>query len=79
MKRSFMRSRNAAKLCLAAGLYLQRPLHTLPPDGDGSKPQIPFHFAKLCLFKRFAYNASPARSGAVLDDGSVAQLVRAHP
>ncbi len=28
MKRSFMRSRNDAKLCLAAGPYLRRPLHT---------------------------------------------------
>ena len=38
MKRSFMRSRNAAKLCLAAGTYLRRPLNLAPPVGDGSKP-----------------------------------------
>ncbi len=28
MKRSFMRSRNDTKLCLAAGPYLRRPPHT---------------------------------------------------
>ena len=39
MKRSFMRSRNDAKLCLAAGPYLRRPLNPLPPGGDGSKPR----------------------------------------
>ena len=38
MKRSFMRSRNDAKLCLAAGPYLRRPLNFTPPAGDGSKP-----------------------------------------
>ena len=39
MKRSFMRSRNDAKLCLAAGSYLRRPLYPLQPGGDESKPQ----------------------------------------
>ena len=35
MKRSFMRSLNAAKLRLAAGPYLRRPLNPPPPDSDG--------------------------------------------
>ena len=39
MKRSFMRSRNDAKLCLVAGPYSRRPLNNPPPGGDGSKPQ----------------------------------------
>ncbi len=41
MKRSLMRSRNDAKLRLAAGPYLRRPLNTPPADGDGSKPKSP--------------------------------------
>ncbi len=39
MKRSFMRSRNDAKLCLAAGPYSQRPLNPAPATGDGLKLQ----------------------------------------
>ena len=39
MKRSFMRSRNDAKLCLAAGPYLRRPPQTPQANGDESKPQ----------------------------------------
>ena len=38
MKRSFMRSRNDAKLCLAAGPYLRRPLYPVQQTAMDRSP-----------------------------------------